>query len=50
MVENMGKGGNAGLPAFLPFPTMLFSSPEHKVLMVSFCDGPMSDMRRPQFL
>ena len=36
---------------------LLFSSPEHKVLMVSFCDRPMSGVRRalcvvrrPQFL
>ena len=28
----------------------LFSSPEHEVLMVSFCDRPMSVVRRPQFL
>ena len=26
---------------------ILFSSPEHKVLMVSFCDRPMSSVRRP---
>ena len=25
----------------------LFSSPEHKVLMVSFCDRPMSGVRHP---
>ena len=25
----------------------LFSSPEHKALMVSFCDRPMSGVRRP---
>ena len=25
---------------------ILFSSPEHKVLMVSFCDRPMSGVRR----
>ena len=27
-------------------PFLLFSSPEHKVLMVSFCDRPMSVVRR----
>ena len=26
---------------------LLFSSPEHKVLMVSFCDRPMSGVLRP---
>ena len=26
---------------------VFFSSPEHKVLMVSFCDHPMSGVRRP---
>ena len=26
---------------------VFFSSPEHKVLMVSFCDRPMSGVRRP---
>ena len=32
---------------FLPFwrPLCLFSSPKHKVLMVSFCDRPMSGVR-----
>ena len=30
--------------------TSIFSSPEHKVLMVSFCDRPMSVVRHPQFL
>ena len=29
------------------FLSALFSSPEHKVLMVSFCDRPMSGVRRP---
>ena len=29
---------------------LLFSSPEHKVLMVSFCDRPMSGVRRPSCL
>ena len=31
-----------------PFPkqVLVFSSPEHKVLMVSFCDRPMSGVRR----
>ena len=35
--------------AISPFPTAfstLFSSPEHKVLIVSFCDRPMSGVRR----
>ena len=48
----VGKGINAGYKHFL-----LFSSPEHEVLMVSFCDRPMSVVRRvlsvvhrPQFL
>ena len=30
--------------------SLLFSSPEHNVLMVSLCDRPMSVVRRPQFL
>ena len=37
-----GKGENARSQHFL-----LLSSPEHKVLMVSFCDRPMSGVRRP---
>ena len=28
----------------------LVSSPEHEVLMVSFCNRPMCIVRRPQFL
>ena len=31
---------------FLPHPRPIFSSPEHKVLMVTFCDRPMSVIRR----
>ena len=33
---------------FISFSHILvFSSPDHKVLMVSFCDRPMSGVRRP---
>ena len=37
-----GKGENARSQYFL-----LLSSPEHKVLMVSFCDCPVSGVHRP---
>ena len=40
--KHCGKSRNAGYQHFL-----LFSSPEHKVLMVSFCDRPMSGVCRP---
>ena len=29
---------------------LIFSSPEHKVLMASFCDRPMSGVRRALFV
>ena len=54
-----GKGLNLGLcgKEFNKHFPYFFSSPEHKVLMVSFCDHPMSVVRRlscvvrrPQFL
>ena len=32
---------------FIPYMALIFSSPEHKVLMVSFCDRPMSVVRHP---
>ena len=40
---------NVGPPKFGLGP-LIFSSPEHEVLMVSFCDRPMFVDRRPQFL
>ena len=36
----MGLGGEGGRHLF-------FSSPEHEVLMVSYCDQSMSVVRRP---
>ena len=59
-VENVfKKRKNAGYQHFLLFPqdkglcskgfmkVTVFSSPEHRVLMVSFCDHPMSVVRHP---
>ena len=43
--KHFQKRRNSSLRAISPFPTVfcnLFSSRKHKVLMVSFCDRPMS--------
>ena len=43
MLKNLKKGNKR----LLYISCFFFSSPEHKVLMVSFCDRPMSGVRRP---
>ena len=45
-IVSVGALGNTDKKNIYSF---VFSSPEHKVLMVSFCDHPMSGVHRPQF-
>ena len=40
-------GGGGGVDKMLKFDVGVFSSPEHEVLMVSYCDQSMSVVRRP---
>ena len=45
-MKSVGKRRKCWKPAFSPFPT-IFSSPEHEVLRVSFCDhSPSVGIRR----
>ena len=45
-----GGDNKVCLCAIISWAFFFISSPEHKVLMVSFCDRPMSVVRRPQLL
>ena len=47
MIPVLLQGAVWGYAALCDSSSCFFSSPEHKVLMVSFCDRPMSGVRRP---